>query len=69
MSRNTIIQEGEEHSISSSPSFKSNNGTAHYLTVHSVKQVGEYKCNVYNLAGSVEDIIIHKVTISGTYVY
>ena len=64
ISRNTIIQEGENRSISSSTSFKSTNGTTHYLTVHSVKEEGQYECKVYNLAGDVEDFITHKVIIS-----
>jgi len=64
MSRNTIVQEGDKYSISNSPSFKSNNGTSHYLTVHSVKEAGKYECIVYNLAGEVEDFITHEVFLN-----
>ena len=39
ISRNTAIQEGEENSISNATSFKSTNGTAHYLTIHTVKSI------------------------------
>ena len=63
MSRNTIIQEGEEHSISSSPSSKSSNGTAHYLTIHSVKKAGKYECKVYAITGDIQTQVTHQVFI------
>ena len=64
MVRNTIIQQGEEHSISTSPNFQSTNGTSHYLTVHTVKEAAKYDCKVYSLEGDIEDFIIHEVVIS-----
>ena len=70
MVRNTIIQQGEEYSISTSPNFQStNNGTSHYLTVHTVKEAGKYECKVYSLEGDIEDFITHEVVISdGIYI-
>ena len=64
MTKNIIIQPGEEHAVSTSPSFKSVNGTTHYLTVHTVKGTSKYDCKVYDLAGDVVDFITHKVIIS-----
>ena len=64
MTKNTIIQPGEEYSVSTSPSFKSLNGTAHYLTLHTIKEAGKYDCKVYGLAGDVVDFITHEVIIS-----
>ena len=64
MSRNTIIQEGEEYSTSTSPSFKSTNGTTHYLTVHSVKVSDKYQCNVYTIKGKVLDQVTHQILIN-----
>ena len=64
MTRNTIIQPGEEYSVSTSPNFKSTNGTAHYLTVHTVKEAGKYDCQVYNPVGDVVDFITHEVIVS-----
>ena len=64
MIRNTIIQEGDEYSISTSPNFQANNGISHYLTVHTVKEADKYECKVYSLAGDIEDFIIHEVAIS-----
>ena len=63
MSRQTIIQAGEEHSISTSPNFKSTNGTTHHLTIHSVKEAGKYECKVYTMAGDVQDQITHHVFV------
>ena len=63
MSRNEIIQEGKEHSISTSPSFKSANGTVHYLTVHTVKTSGKYNCNVYTMSKKVVDQVTHQVVV------
>ena len=72
MTKNTIIQPGEEYSVSTSPSFKSTNGTTHYLTVHTIKEAGKYDCQVYSLTGDVVDFITHEVIISNgmdNYVY
>lgn len=64
MSRNTIIQNGEEHSISTSPSFKSTNGTSHYLTIHSVKSSGKYNCKVFTIQQNVAvDEVTHQVVV------
>ena len=64
MSRQTLIQAGEEHSISTSPSFKSTNGTAHHLTIHSVKEAGNYECKVYTIKGDVQDQVTHHVFVT-----
>ena len=64
MVRNMIIQQGEEHSISTSPNFQSTNGTNHYLTIHAVKEASKYDCKVYSLEGDIEDFITHEVVIS-----
>ena len=63
MSRNSIIQAGEEHSVSTSPSFQSANGTVHYLTIHTVKTSGKYHCNVYTISKKVVDQVTHQVTV------
>ena len=64
MSRHTIIQGGEEHSISTSPNFKSTNGTIHHLTIHSVKETGKYECKVYTIAGDVQDQVTHHISVT-----
>ena len=64
MSRHTIIQAGEEHSFSMSPSFKSTDGTIHYLTIHSVKGASEYECKVYTITGAVRDQLTHYVFVT-----
>ena len=64
MSRQTIIQAGEEHSISTSPNFKSTNGTIHHLTIHSVKEAGKYECKVYTITGDVQDQLTHHVSVT-----
>ena len=61
MSRQTIIHAGEKHSISTSPNFKSTNGTTHHLTIHSVKEAGKYECKVYTMTGDVQDQLTHHV--------
>ena len=63
MSRNTIIHAGDEHSISTSPNFRSLNGTAHHLTIHSVKVPGKYECVLYTVEGDVQDKITHHVDV------
>ena len=63
MSRHTVIQAGEEHSISTSPNFKSSNGTIHHLTIHSVKEAGKYECKVYTIGGDVQDQVTHHVSV------
>ena len=63
MSRNEIIQEGKEHSMSTSPSFTSTNGTVHYLTVHTVKTSGKYHCNVHTMSKKVVDQVTHQVVV------
>ena len=64
ISRHSIIQAGEEHSISTSPNFKSTNGTIHHLTIHSVKEAGKYECKVYTIAGDVQDQVTHYVSVT-----
>lgn len=64
MSRQTLIQAGEEHSISTSPNFKSTNGTAHHLTIHSVKEAGNYECKVYTITGDVQHQVTHHVFVT-----
>ena len=64
MHRNTIIQSGEEHSISTSPNFRSRNGTTHHLTIHSIKISGKYECKVYSITGDCRDQVSHQVLIS-----
>ena len=63
MSRHTIIQAGEEHSISTSPNFKSSNGTTHHLTIHSVKEAGKYECKVYTVTGDLQDELTHHILV------
>ena len=69
MSQNEIIQEGKEHSMSTSPSFTSANGTVHYLTVHTVKTSGKYHCNVYTMSKKVVDQVTHQVHIGKGKIY
>ena len=64
MSKNTFIHAGDEHSISTSPSFKSLNGTAHHLTIHSVKVSGKYECTLYNINGDIQDQVTHHVIVN-----
>ena len=64
MSRNTIIQEGQEYSTSTSPSFKSTNGTSHYLTINSVKVSDKYQCNVYTINSGILDQVTHQVFVN-----
>ena len=64
MSRHTVIQAGEEHSISSSTNFTSANSTIHYLTIHSVKEAGKYECKVYTIAGDVQDQVTHHIIVN-----
>ena len=66
MSRHAVIQAGEEHSISTSPNFKSTNGTGttHHLTIHSVKEAGKYECKVYTITGDVQDQLTHHIIVS-----
>lgn len=64
MSRNAIIQKGEEHSISTSPSFNSTNGTTHYLTIHSVKFSDKYHCKVYTITNKIVDQVTHQVHVN-----
>ena len=63
MSQNAIIKKGEEHSVSTSPSFQSANGTVHYLTIHTVKTSGKYHCNVYTMSKKVVDQVTHQVIV------
>ena len=65
MSRQTVIQEGDEYSVSTSPNFKSPNGTIHHLTIHSVKEAGKYECKVYTIAGDFQDQVTHQIIING----
>ena len=69
MSRNAIIKKGEEHSVSTSPSFQSANGTVHYLTIHTVKTSGKYHCNVYTMSKKVVDQVTHQVIVNNGMVY
>lgn len=63
LSRNAMIHKGEDHSISTSPSLKSTNGTTHYLTIHSVKVSGKYHCKVYTVQKKVLDQVTHEVLV------
>ena len=63
MYRNTVIEAGEEHSISTSPNFRSHNGTTHHLTVHNIKESGKYVCTVYTITGDVQDQVSHQVHV------
>ena len=63
MSRNTIINAGDEHSISTSPNFRSLNGTKHYLTIHSIKVSDKYECKLYTIQGDVQDQVTHHVIV------
>ena len=69
MSRNAIIKKGEEHSVSTSPSFQSANGTVHYLTIHTVKTSGKYHCNVYTMSKKVVDQVTHQVIVDNGMIY
>ena len=60
MHRESIIEEGEQHAMSTSPTF---HGTSHYLTVHKVKVPGEYECKVFTIGGQVQDQATHQVNI------
>ena len=64
MSRHTVIQAGEKHSISTSPNFKSANGTIYHLTIHSVKEAGKYECKVYAITGDVQDQVAHHIIVN-----
>ena len=64
MSRYTLIREGEEYSMSNSTSFKSTNGTAHYLTIHTVKVSDKYYCNVYTIENKVVDQVTHQIRVN-----
>ena len=59
MYRDSIIQEGEQNAMSTS---RSTRGTHHYLTIHTVKESGKYKCNVYTIKGLVNQVP-HHVTV------
>ena len=63
MSRNTIIHAGDEHSISTSPSFRSLNGTVQHLTIHSVKVSSKYECILYTVEGDVQDKVTHNIAV------
>ena len=69
MSQNAIIKKGEEHSVSTSPSFQSANGTVHYLTIHTVKTSGKYHCNVYTMSKKVVDQVTHQVIVDNGMIY
>ena len=60
-----IKNEDDNHSVSVSPNFRSQQGgTIYHLTVHSVKHDGKYQCLVYIIRdGSVVDQLTHQVTI------
>jgi len=60
MHRESVIEEGEQHAMSTSPTF---HGTSHYLTVHKVKVPGEYECKVFTIGGQVQDQATHQVNI------
>jgi len=60
MYRESIIEEGEHHAISTTASFR---GTSHHLTVHKVKVPGEYECKVFTIEGQVLDQTTHQVNI------
>ena len=60
ISRNTVIQEGEEYSMSNSTSF---HGTAHYLTIHTVKISDKYYCKVYTIENKVADQLTHQILV------
>ena len=68
MSQYAIIQEGEDRSISTSPSFKSTNGTVHHLTIHRVKESGKYHCEVYTISKKV-DQVTHQVIADDGKIY
>ena len=52
MYRDSIIQEGEQYATSTA---RSTRGTHHYLTIHTVKQSGNYVCKVYTIHGPVDE--------------
>jgi len=60
-----IKNEDDNHSVSVSPNFRSQQGgTTYHLTVHSVKHNGKYQCLVYTIRdGSVVDQLTQQVTI------
>ena len=64
MHRNNVIQAGEEHSISTSPNFRSLNGTTHHLTIHKIKVSGKYECKVYSITGNVQDQLSYQVLVN-----
>jgi len=53
MYRDSIIQEGEKYAMSTS---RSTRGTHHYLTIHTVKESGKYKCKVFTINGPVDQV-------------
>ena len=59
-----MIHAGDEHSISTSLDFRSPNGTAHHLTIHSVKVSGKYECKLYSINGDIQDQITHHVVVN-----
>ena len=64
LTRNTVIHKGEDHSISTTPNFRSPNSTIHYLTIHSIKRPGKYECRVYSMTGDVQDQVSHQVFVN-----
>ena len=65
MYRDSIIQEGEQNAISTA---RSTRGTHHYLTIHTVKESGKYKCNVYTIKGPVHQVPHHVTVKNGMIV-
>ena len=65
--KNSIIQRGNghSHSLSTSPSFISSNGTTHHITIHTVTVPGKYTCQVYSIEGEQLDHVTHQVSIKG----
>ncbi|XP_065918570.1 uncharacterized protein [Dysidea avara] len=63
--RNSMIQtDDDDRSVSESPSVRSQQGTTHHLTVHSVKVAGKYQCQVFTIQdGNVTDQVTHRVSI------
>ena len=63
MHRESTIQQGEQYAMSTA---RTTRGTRHYLTIHTVKKPGEYKCKVFTINGSTDQKSHHVTVKNGT---
>ena len=69
MHKKSIIQTGDEHSVSVLPSLMSPNCTSYHLKVHSVKFPGKYTCQVFSIEGKHLSNVTHQVSVKGTDIH